>query len=176
MTRRLFTLVSAVSLLLCVATCVLWVRASWTEDDFDLGGIGGDADWWASSSGGELALIRQAGDDFGEPLPGVRLPGFCYLASASATGSHRQYAASYWVLASLFGVVPAAWAWRVRRGRIRRRNALAGLCPTCGYDLRASPGRCPECGAAVTEVRERAANGYIGSGPPTPGRRFGGRS
>lgn len=60
-------------------------------------------------------------------------------------GYHSEWFLPFWSLALFALVLPAASLWTVIQ---RRRRRSAALCPSCGYDLRATPGRCPECGAS----------------------------
>lgn len=57
-------------------------------------------------------------------------------------------------LLGAFLVLPAVYGYRVGRRRIRYHR---GLCSSCGYDLRASTGLCPECGAAIGSTGVEAA-------------------
>jgi hypothetical protein len=52
-----------------------------------------------------------------------------------------------WTLVLLFGILPAFKLRKILRVRSYRKR---GLCPGCGYDLRATPARCPECGRSST--------------------------
>ena len=49
----------------------------------------------------------------------------------------------YWAAFAASIPVPALWLWRRSRTALRHSR---GLCPSCGYDWRATPGRCSECG------------------------------
>jgi hypothetical protein len=56
------------------------------------------------------------------------------------------WAMPLWGPAVAFGVLPTLTLTNLLR---RRRRSREGLCPRCGYDLRASTGRCPECGTPI---------------------------
>jgi len=51
--------------------------------------------------------------------------------------------APFWFLAALTVLLPAIWVTKAAR---RSRHRASGRCVVCGYDLRATPERCPECG------------------------------
>jgi len=66
------------------------------------------------------------------------------LHCSTQTGIDLTFPA--WLGAAVFALLPAFW---LLRRLIRRKRPCPGFCQKCGYDLRATPERCPECGTAV---------------------------
>jgi hypothetical protein len=165
--RRLFTAVSVVSLLLCVATLALWVRsyhrldrASYLERSslsIDVQSIRGQIEvvhGFTSPTGTPgLSYDSLSSTDFkssrevirdspsGYDFPTIALLGFGYMHIESSPAWWAWF--PHWFLALLFAILPALHLRATIRSRRRHR---IGHCPTCGYDLRATPQRCPECG------------------------------
>ena len=67
--------------------------------------------------------------------------------STSFSDSTSSNAAVALWIPTLFAALPLLLA--AQRALRRSRRRPAGLCVQCGYDLRASAQRCPECGRAV---------------------------
>jgi hypothetical protein len=68
-----------------------------------------------------------------------------------------------WWFIALIAATPGALLVIHARRRAQRRQR--GLCPACGYDLRASSGRCPECGRDDTSATPELSPQF---NPPAP--------
>jgi hypothetical protein len=158
----------ALSLLLCVTSVGMWARSYWSPEKLErISAVTGKpmSKQLISSVRGILLVSEIAFDD-PSPFPdGVRWKYSPEQPSASAPGVSllkqlgfgyfggvdpppsmrlnvhvRWISAPHWFLAAFFAASPLTWFI------CRRQRIPAGHCQTCGYDQRATPERCPECG------------------------------
>jgi hypothetical protein len=57
-----------------------------------------------------------------------------------------------WILVVAATILPALWTFTFLRNLRSHRWSAGGRCTRCGYDLRVTPDRCPECGKTVEKV------------------------
>lgn len=176
MRGRLLNLLTFLSLLLCMAVVVLWVRSHFIGEWLGKRYLTRTAnriaatDWrmwtgrgsvelsirrfhwgeladWPSDPRGEWRLVRDkppADVAAAGPLPSpLNQIGFGVRWETTHEGMFdRAVAMPLWLVSVLLGACPIIWLYR------RLRGHREGHCQRCGYDLRGSPGRCPECGDA----------------------------
>lgn len=81
--------------------------------------------------------------------PALAEYGFAYTIITDPRFRSFHMMVPLWFIALIFAILPASWLSRYRRPWRRERRRAAGLCVRCGYDIRATPERCPECGEST---------------------------
>jgi hypothetical protein len=190
---------SAISLLLCAATLLAWLRNYWavtsttaSSGSLHLFSCGGNLyftqvalrnpnttnamsgvvwDWYTDIYATKSITLRLAGGrpTFWFSRGGFRLGIWPTRAWPGYSSSGIQIATPHWAIAALLAILPAGRAISIYRKK--QQLKLAGRCRHCGYDLRASPECCPECGTPVptpiSEFRQGATLTLEGQiGPP----------
>jgi hypothetical protein len=102
---------------------------------------------WSTDAPLSRVELDESWADVG-PLSALR-PRWSVLGLTYTTkpGHLSELRVPLWLPAALTFLMPAM---RALRWKNRRRKHCAGLCLLCGYDLRATPNRCPECGTIAS--------------------------
>jgi hypothetical protein len=182
MRRWAFHLLAVVSLLLLLTTLVMWVMSYAAGSEFSrtrslarrdansryaLHLIHGSflySQQWVDrgfASSGKREIVQWKWENLRpsmaawspEQLP-HHFAGFGYESSSSPPSElfvygFRSLCVPAWSQSLSLAIIPAWWIIRQRRTRRRLRQ---GCCLHCGYDLRATPERCPECGRSGPAV------------------------
>jgi hypothetical protein len=98
-------------------------------------------------------------DPYSEPLPlrrpytDSRLAGVRYFRGEDGEGIYyRGVVLPFSGLTAIIGGMAALALVRGRHIWMRQYRRTNRLCSVCGYDLRATPDRCPECGAVPAKT------------------------
>ena len=162
--RRLVTLAAVASLLLCVGAVAMHARSQRWGDWVSVSGggrlLGVESRhgqftllWWRTGDRSECWFRYDRRDARRQPGAVYREAGFRLrpvLSSTDSTVVGRALDIPWYAIIIALGAPGLGWvSHRVVRCRRSIRFRREGRCPTCGYDLRATPDRCPECGSVL---------------------------